>query len=105
MLLCRGVPLLNRDLEGSDAGGLRELGVDWEEGVVGLLEAKVTHPRDLSHSETAKKPHYGQTVLNDQHSTTIFGNLIEAGLRMGKQFFGMESLIHWIIQTHHFQMK
>ena len=61
MLLGRGVPLLDRDLEGSDARGLRELGVDGEEGVVGLLlllllmlEAEVTHPRDLSRSETAQ---------------------------------------------------
>ena len=64
MLLGRGVPLLDRDLEGSDARGLRELGVDGEEGVVGLLlllvllEAEVTHPRDLSRSETDKNPHY-----------------------------------------------
>ena len=66
MLLCRGVPLLDRDLEGSDARGLRELGVDGEEGVVGLvllLEAEVTHPRNLSRSETAEKPHYGQTNI------------------------------------------
>ena len=68
MLLGRGVPLLDRDLEGSDARGLRELGVDGEEGVVGLvllllLEAEVTHPRNLSRSETAEKPHYGQTNI------------------------------------------
>ena len=67
MLLCRGVPLLHRDLEGPDARGLRELGVDGEEGVVGLLllllEAEVTHPRNLSRSETAEKPHYGQTNI------------------------------------------
>ena len=68
MLLGWGVPLLDRDLEGSDARGLRELGVDGEEGVVGLvllllLEAEVTHPRNLSRSETAEKPHYGQTNI------------------------------------------
>ena len=66
MLLGRGVPLLDWDLEGSDARGLRELGVDGEEGVVGLvllLEAEVTHPRNLSRSETAEKPHYGQTNI------------------------------------------
>ena len=42
MFLCRKVPLLQRDLEGSDAGGLRQLRVDREEGVV--AHAKVGHP-------------------------------------------------------------
>ena len=42
MFLCRRVPLLQRDLERSDAGGLRELRVDREEGIV--AHAKVGHP-------------------------------------------------------------
>ena len=66
MLLCRGVPFLNWDLEGSDAGGLRKLRVNWEEGIVGLLNPKVSHPGYSAHSETTEKPCYGYTVLKEQ---------------------------------------
>ena len=58
VFLRRGVPLLNGDLERSDAGGLRKLGVDRKEGIVGLLKAKVSHPGYVSHSETYERPYY-----------------------------------------------
>ena len=92
MLLCWGVPLLNGDLEGSDARGLRKFGVDREEGVIGLrLEvSKVAHPRDLHRSETTRKTPLWLWLWSDSVklfmtniSVHVSSKQIEAGLRMG----------------------